>query len=118
MTLQIAGQLLVHVLIKDRATLTIFFGPRIPTVVLQPCRRKKIKKKKIHKSVFFLVRHFCADFAHFDGNTTDLVKKILHFWHVGGQNKKKRSNVSFFSSPGTFSARRRNRGPKNIVSIA
>ena len=38
------------------------------------------------------------------------------FGHVGGKNKKTHKCQFFFSS-GTFSARQRNRGPKNMVSV-
>ena len=78
-----------------------------------------VRGKKNSKSlIFFSCRTFFCRFCPFyDENTTDLVKKIYTFGHVGGKNKKTHKCQFFFSS-GTFSARRRNRGPKNIVGVA
>ncbi len=77
-------------------------------------------KKKIHKSFFFfLVGHFFADVAHFSTKMLPIwKKKVYTFWHVGGKNKKNTQMSVFFFSSGIFSAHRRNRGPKNIVSVA
>ncbi len=58
----------------DQATLTIFFGPRIPTGFSTISEEKIKNKKKFHK--WFFCR-FCPSF---DKNTTDFVKKIVHFW--------------------------------------
>ena len=77
-------------------------------------------KKRFYKSDSFSCRTFFRRFCpFFDKNTTDLVNKFYTFGHVGGKNKKKTHKcLGFFFSSGTFSARRSNRGPKNIVSVA
>ena len=78
-----------------KATLTIFFGPRIPTGVFQPCRRKK----KNLTSQIFSYRTFFADFADFFyRNTTDLVTKIPTLFDMSEGKKTKNIGMSVFFS--------------------
>ncbi len=72
----------------------------------------KEKKNKNTNSI----SQTCRTFS--DENTTDLVKKFPALLVMSEEKIKKHKNGSFFFSSGTFSARRRNRGPKNIMSVA
>ena len=87
--------------------------------VFQPCRRKKDKKKNFTSKIFFLVRYSFQILPIFVyRNTTDLVKKSTLFDMSDEKMNKNHSIVRFLFSSGTFWARRRNRGPQNIVSVA
>ena len=81
--------------LMHQATLSIFFGPRIPTGIFQSCRRKKKIEVKSHTSDFFLSRDFFFILPIF---FTEMLPIWEHsFWHVGG--KKKKPKCEFLSPP-------------------